>query len=207
MDADAPRIPDYMMIAKGDQTVEEKYGFLNELARKRGKTTIVSYGPILMMELGSDWKERGVHVIAGRPAWQNYRLESPLCTLRVYRLPVNHHESTASFVRDLVENTTGPVSKEKWRKITIFGGAGNPRFFTIESIEVLELGGKKLISMVGQHIKNDGAREKSIHVSLSGDWKDSYECGIGTTSDRDNFDKAVARFDQALKTVRWKDSL
>lgn len=206
MDADFPKNPDHIMIAKSEQSVEEKYEFLNELARKRGKTTVVSYGPILMMELGRDWKDLGVHVIGGRPVWHSFKLEEPHCTLRVYRLPVNHHESTSSFVRNLVKTTTGPVSKEKWKDMTIFGGAGNPKYFTIESVEVTELGGKKVIAMTGKHTE-DGSLRKGIYVSLSGDWKESYEFGIGTTSDKENFDKAVTRFDQALKTVRWKDSI
>ena len=195
------------MIAKSDQSVEEKYRFLNELARKRGKTTVVSYGPILMMELGHDWIDRGVHVIGGRPVWHNFRLEEPRCTLRVYRMPVSNSQKKADSVHALVSSTAGPVPEDKWQDLRyIFGMSGNPKYFTIESVEVTELGGKKVIAMTGKHTE-DGSLRKGIYVSLSGDWKESYEFGIGTTSDKENFDKAVTRFDQALKTVRWKDSI
>ncbi|MBZ0187331.1 MAG: hypothetical protein K8F91_13875, partial [Candidatus Obscuribacterales bacterium] len=73
----------------------------------------------------------------------------------------------------------------------------------IESIEIVELGGKKVIVMTGV-IKETGTREKTIYVSLSGDWKETYEFGIGGSPDKEVFKKQLVKFDAALKTIEWK---
>lgn len=53
-------------------------------------------------------------------------------------------------------------------------------------------------------IKETGTREKTVYVCLSGDWKETYEFGIGGSPDKKVFEKQVVKFDAALKTIKWK---
>ena len=102
-----------------------------------------------------------------------------------------------------MRTTDGAVAKSDFEKVKIFGISGNPRFFDIESIEVVEIGRKKVVTMTGI-VKRTGAREKNVYVSLSGDWKARYEFGIAGSPDKEKFEKQVANFDKALKTVVWR---
>ncbi|MBZ0189988.1 MAG: hypothetical protein K8F91_27335 [Candidatus Obscuribacterales bacterium] len=53
-------------------------------------------------------------------------------------------------------------------------------------------------------VKRTGTHEKNVYVSLSGDWKDRYEFGIAGSPDKETFEKQVANFDKALKTIVWR---
>ena len=79
----------------------------------------------------------------------------------------------------------------------------NPEFFTVETIEVMPIAGKNVFVMTGKHRKT-GDREKNVYVSIRDDWKETYEVGIGGSTDAEEFKKQVAKFDKALGTVQWK---
>jgi len=202
MDAHPPQRPP--VVAQLDPEVKRK---LDEMYKRKTKPKIVkplkveNVGPIKTMTLGLDWKDLGAGIAGGRPWRHGYRHENPRCTLQVHFRPDNH-KSDCTFLQKLTQ-TTGPVSKSEWDKIIVFGESGNPRLFTIESVEVAKLGGKNVIVMTGQNTELDKSREKTVYVSLSGDWKNSYEFGIGSPADQ--FNKAESLFDEALKTVVWKE--
>ncbi|MBX9772387.1 MAG: hypothetical protein K2X29_13510, partial [Candidatus Obscuribacterales bacterium] len=51
----------------------------------------------------------------------------------------------------------------------LFGTAGNAKLFKIDAVEVITIGGKKAISMIGASTEN-GHWSKNIYISLTGDW-------------------------------------
>jgi len=202
MDADIPRIPDKpVTISKTGKSFDEKFKELYK-PRKSVAGLVVSYGPIIGMPLvGAGWKDLGVGVIGGRPVGRSYRYENPRCTLTIYFRPTNHKQDDSAFLQKLTQSI-GPVPKSKWEEINLFGGSAG--LFSVESVEVVELGGKNVIIMTGQHTKGDRTRAKHVYVSLSGDWKDSYDIAFGGLADSNIFDKQVTMFDKALKKVIWK---
>jgi hypothetical protein len=153
------------------------------------------------MDLGHGWEDLGDKVAGGRPAWRIYtREKNPHCNLQIFLKPQEHPLDTSTYLKKLTQKI-GPVPKSEWNKIAVFEAANNPDFFTMHSVEVAEIGGKHVIIMSGQNKDEKEAIEKSVYVSLSGDWKESYEFGIGSPADQ--FGQAEKIFDKALKTVRW----
>ena len=174
--------------------------------------TVENYGPIKSMTLASDWKDLGIWPRSKNPLdkshggnrykHHDYRLKGSDCTLWIPYDP--YPDSHVAKAKAIIDTTTEPVSKEKWSELTgIFGSLPTPHFFTIHSVRISNLAGKRIVELEGI-FKKDNHWEKTIYVSLSGDWNQHYEFGIGGSSDRATFDKEVAKFDKALKTVVWK---
>ena len=186
MDPETKRLLDLMHSTKGEPSA-----------------TILDYGPIKKFDLGIGWEDVGGGRMNPRHRFHTYRHVKDDCFLRVYTTAINNHDTTAAFVSNLVRITDGPVAKSDFEKVKIFGISGNPRFFDIESIAVVEIGGKKVVTMTGI-VKRTGTHEKNVYVSLSGDWKDRYEFGIAGSPDKETFEKQVANFDKALKTIVWR---
>ena len=118
--------------------------------------------------------------------------------------PLPNSDEKAKFFTEYTQTNTGLVAKSDFDKLRyLFGTAGNPRLFTIESIEIVELGGKKVFAVSGANA-NTGTREKNIYVSISDDWKETYEFVFAGAPDKEKFKMQVANFDKALKTVVWR---
>ncbi|MDZ4834925.1 MAG: hypothetical protein SGJ27_14200 [Candidatus Melainabacteria bacterium] len=170
---------------------------------------VQNYGPIASMTLGDDWTDIGERPNSDDKfhggnwhRWRNYKLAGDGGTLRVHARSEPCADDDARNYREFIKTHNSAVDKAEYDKFRyLFGMAGNPRFFTVESIEVVELGGIKVVAMSGQNTE-DSSREKTIYVSPSGDWKEAYNFGIGVSAGKD-FDKAVEKFDKALSTVVW----
>lgn len=174
---------------------------------------VENYGPIKSMTLGPAWKDLGIFPKLNprsdtggfRYKHHDYRIIPDAGTLRIPHLPNPHSYENAAKVKAIVDTMDGAIPKDKWSELdSVLGSAANDEFFTIESVAVVKLGGRKVITMTGT-LKETGTREKDVYVSLSGSWTKSYEVGIGV-GHKDNFHDAVSKFDQALKTVVWADS-
>lgn len=201
MDADVPKMPEKpIAICRTSEEIEKKF---QRLYAPGKPGLVVHYGPIAAMNVGTGWEDMGVAVIGGRPVRHGYENKSLDCAFSVNTRARNHNSDSA-FLQKLTQ-TTGLVPRSEWDKIIVFGESGNPRLFTVESVEVVKLGGKNVIVMTGQHTGGNRTREKTVYVSLSGNWKDSYEIGFGGSPDKEKFDAAAANFDKALKTVIWKE--
>ncbi|MDZ4834928.1 MAG: hypothetical protein SGJ27_14215 [Candidatus Melainabacteria bacterium] len=203
MDAQPPNPPLVVKLTPEEQAkldAMHRNRFNNPASTKSAH--VENYGPIKTLTLGSDWKDFGNQVVGGRVAWRLYKLLNPVpATLRVYANPKPPSPETVTFLQNRTKTTPGPVPTSNWKRIKIFGTAGNPDLFKIYSIEVQDLAGKHVIVMTGQSTKADSL-EKNVYVSPTGDWTKRYEFGVAAT--KNNFDKAVEKFDEALKTVVWK---
>ncbi len=206
MDADLPKKVESKPAAmeRQDKEFQKRLQQYHEAPKIKPKTLkITDYGPIASMVLGSDWKDVGGGSSNPRYRFHSYKLVDGDAVLRVNSTPLPRSDSTAKAVASLVDRTDGPVSPSDYEPLRIFGTAGNPKLYTIESVEVVDLGGKKVIAMTGQ-LKQTGSREKNIYVSLSGNWTNNHEFGIAGSADRKEFDKQVAVFDKALQTILWR---
>ncbi len=175
---------------------------------------VENYGPIKSMTLGPAWKDLGVWPrrnpksdTGGNPyKHHDYRIIPDAGTLRIPHLPNSHSFENAAKVKALVDTMNGAVPKAKWSELnSVLGSAANSEFFTIESVDVVKLGGRRVITMTGT-LKETGTREKDVYVSLSGTWTKTYEVGIGIGRN-DNYHDAVSKFDHAMKTVEWRTEL
>lgn len=176
----------------------------------KGEITIVhDYGPIARMTLDDEWIDRGEWPRAqdkfhggNRYRWLSYRLVGEGGALRINALPSPNSDKRAQLYKQFTKRS-GRVNESDYDKFRyLFGTSGNPRFVTIESIEVVELGGKKVVAMTETN-KESGSRAKTIYVSPPGDWREAYEISFGVGADKD-FEKALEKFDKALSTIVWR---
>ncbi len=214
MDAEPPKPP---IVAKLTKEEEQRLERIFAEARKnppKPKPLIVTNGPFKSMSLEFDWTDLGIWPKpakdfrdkshgGNRYRHHDYRLIESRCTLRIPNDYKFTNDELSKSMRRLVSQTTGPVQKSEWDNIAVFGMSANPKFFTIESVEVIELADKRVITMTGTN-KESGTREKSFYVSLAGDWKEYYEFGVGGSPDKATFESQLAKLDKALKTIVWK---
>lgn len=217
MDAQPPKPP---LVAK---LTPEEQSKLDAIHRNRFNKPayeeplkVENYGPIKSMILGADWKDLGIwpqpkdlrNKSAGNPfKHHDYRLvdSQNTGTIRLPYHPKSDSDARAENVKALVDTISGPVPEAKWSDLDgVFGSAANPQFFTVKSVEVIELNGKKIITMTGIH-KSSNSWEKNVYVSLAGNWRKYYEFGMGSSPDKQIFEKEAAKFDKALKTVIWRN--
>ncbi len=215
MDIQPPEKPP--IVAQLDPQVKRD---LEELRSKRferaliKKPLIVTNGPFKSMSLEFDWTDLGIWPKpakdfrdkshgGNRYRHHDYRLIESRCTLRIPNDYKFTNDELSKTMRRLVSQTTGPVQKSEWDNIAVFGMSANPKFFTIESVEVIELADKRVITMTGTN-KESGTREKSFYLSLAGDWKEYYEFCVGGSPDKATFESQLAKLDKALKTIVWK---
>lgn len=174
---------------------------------------VENYGPIKSMTLGDDWKDQGIWPRSENPLdkshggnrykHHDYRLVNADANLCVYFDPKPQFDERAAKTKNIVNSITGAVPKEKWSELSwVFGPSANLQFFTIHSVNIIELAEKKIIVMTGV-LKRSGTQEKSIYVSLDGNWNNFYNFVMAIAAD-ENFETTIAEFDKALKTVVWK---